>query len=168
MGEKVSLPFEGMPLKKAFVREDGRAIIVCPHCGKAKEISVLKMAKRKSVVNVRCSCSTIFRTYLDYRQSYRKATDLTGSYSIEVELRNRGQAKIKNISFGGICFEVASNHAIREGQKGSIDFELDDKNSTRVRKNFSVKVVTGNNIGCCFIQDRAYDKNLGFYLRTGL
>lgn len=167
MGEKVNLLFNGNPVKKAFVREDGRAIIVCPNCGKAKEISVNQMAKRKSIVNVRCSCSTVFKTYLDYRQSYRKETNLTGRYSIEIELRNRGVAKVKNISFGGICFEVAANHRIKTGQKGSIDFELDDKNNTRVKKKFSVRAVTGNDIGCSFIQDRAYDKDLGFYLRTG-
>ncbi len=168
MGKNVNRFLDEMPLKKAFVREDGRAIIVCPQCGKAKEISVFSMPKRKSIINVRCSCATLFRTYLDYRQSYRKHTDLTGQYVIEKELRNKGLAKIRNISFGGICFEVAPNHSIRIGQKGTIEFELDDKKNTCVTRKFSVKVVTGNLIGCCFVQDRAYDKSLGFYLRTGL
>lgn len=150
-------------IAKTYVRENGTAVIVCPACKKAKAVSTHKFPKRKLTLNVMCSCSKQFKVHLDYRKTYRKSTDLVGTFKL-----GEGQkrlVKIKDLSLGGAQLEVVGFNKFIPGQKGSIDFVLDDKKQTRITKNFSVETVTGKRVGCRFFDDSAYNKSLGFYLR---
>lgn len=152
-------------VKKYFVREDGRIVIICPECKKARSVSINKFSKRKTRQKVQCSCSHVFSIYLDYRQSYRKSTKLFGTYSLYTAVTGENLAKIKNLSFDGICLEVYESHSIQAGQKGCIDFTLDDKRKTQIKKEFLIQSVSGKHIGCRFIKEKAYERELGFYLR---
>lgn len=150
---------------KSYVGQNGKAVIVCPNCKKAKAVATDSFHKRKSVLKVKCACSQNFTVYLDYRQSYRKPTKLIGTFRL-----GTGQerlVKINNLSLGGAQLEVVGLNKFYPGQDGYIDFVLDDKRNTHIRKQFSVKAVNGKRIGCQFKDDQAYNKELGFYLRAG-
>lgn len=149
---------------KSFVRADAKAVITCMACNKVDEISVENFPLRKINLKVKCSCSHLYKVTLDYRQSFRKSTNLMGTYTIHQPGIYERIAVIRNISLGGICFEVENGHKIRTGQQGFIDFTLDDKKKTRVRKEFSVRTIAGKNIGCKFKNNALYEKELGFYL----
>ncbi len=153
-------------IKTSFVREDGQATIICPACSTAKNISVQQFRNRRYRLKVKCTCLHVFKNKLEYRQSYRKPTDLSGTYSIYPPGDDKWAAKISNLSLGGICFEVTSIHSLQVGQKGNIEFTLDNKKKTQLKKNFTIRAVMGNKIGCKFEKDLAYEKDLGFYLRS--
>lgn len=151
-------------ITKSYVGQNGKAVIVCPCCKKAKAIDTDSFQKRKASLKVRCACSQNFTVYLDYRQSYRKPTKLIGTFRL-----GTGQerlVKINNLSLGGAQLEVVGLNKFLPGQNGYIDFVLDDRKQTHIRKNFSVKTVIGKKIGCQFKDDQAYNKELGFYLRA--
>ncbi|THB72718.1 MAG: PilZ domain-containing protein [Desulfobulbaceae bacterium] len=148
--------------EKTFVRDDGHAIIVCPACQKVRKISTSRFTQRKTKLNIKCSCSHRFTMALDYRQAWRKPTNLAGTCKIDMQEK---LTRVKNISFDGICLEVNDTQAFHAGQRGVVNFTLDDKNRTKIRKEFQVMSVNGKTIGCQFQQDRAYEKELGFYLR---
>lgn len=150
-------------ISKTYVRENGTAVIVCPHCKKAKAISTHTFPQRKLMVNVLCSCSAKFKVYLDYRRTYRKPTDLVGTFKLGAGQKRL--VKIKDLSMGGAQLEVVGFNKFIPGQNGSIDFILDDKKQTKITRNFSVESVTGKRIGCKFKDEIAYNKELGFYLR---
>lgn len=78
-----------------------------------------------------------------------------------------GMMKILNLSLQGACFEVKGFHRIQIGQKGIIDFNLDDRKETRLVRDFIVRTVASNTIGCQFNDSQAFAKELGFYLRFG-
>lgn len=78
-----------------------------------------------------------------------------------------GRLSILNLSLDGACFEVSGTHKLKIDQKGRIDFTLDDRKATRVRRDFIIKMVSGNLIGCQFHKSQAFEKELGFYLRFG-
>jgi hypothetical protein len=166
--QKISTDNNGIPVYKTFVRDDGHAAIVCPNCQKVRNISVRNFSKRKTSLKVQCSCKQVFKVKLDYRQSYRKPTSLVGTYHLDAPSTGANVAIIKNLSFDGICLELGGIHPIQTGQRGYVDFTLDDKKRTQIKKEFLVQSVSGNKVGCKFKKDQAFDKELGFYLRPGL
>lgn len=164
-GEKI-LPSEEHT-GKSFVNEQGHATIVCPACNNPKVVSVGHLRERQHQVRLKCSCQHIFKINLDFRQCYRKQTKLTGTYIMHPPATGGGLASIHNISLSGICFQTRGVHKLVPGNKGHIDFTLDNKKMTHLHKEFIIRTVNGNLIGCEFKKDQAFDKELGFYMRFG-
>lgn len=159
--------FNDPSTERSFVRGDGNATIVCPNCSSVKIVPVSQYKERQHRLQVRCSCSHVFKINLDFRQCFRKSTKLKGIYGLHPPAVGSGQVEILNLSLSGLCFEVKGFHRIEVNQKGRIDFALDDRKQTRLVREFVVKSVTGKLIGCQFRKERQFEKELGFYLRFG-
>ncbi len=151
--------------EKTFVKDDDVAIIVCPTCSAAKSISVAQYRNAQHLITVKCKCGKTFKILLDFRQSYRKPTNLTGTYSMHPPAVGGGLVKIKNVSLSGLCFEVHGVHDIRIGQRALLEFTLDNRKETLIKKQVIIRSIRGRDIGCEFHQDQAFEKDLGFYLR---
>lgn len=149
---------------KAFVREDNKATIVCPECNMAKSVSVTAFRHKQHTVKIRCGCGHVFKLQLEFRKHFRKDTDLKGTYKMDPPATGGGQTTVVNLSLSGACFEVKGIHDLKVGQKGSLVFTLDNRKETILYKQVTVKSVKGNLIGCEFVEDQAYMKELGFYL----
>lgn len=153
------------PTEKSFVTEDSHATIVCPECSSTKTISVEEFRHRQHVLKIKCKCGYAFNLQLEFRQFYRKDTDLQGEYDLNPPARGGGIATIVNLSLIGACFEVRDGvHGLQTGHKGSIVFTLDNRKETVLYRQVIIRSVNGNRIGCEFVDDRAFDKELGFYL----
>ena len=156
-----------METVKAFVRQDDTVTIVCPACKYPKNVSVGSFKNKTHYLKVRCPCENVFRVHLDFRQFYRKPTDLPGMYKTLKPLGHGGGViKIKNISQGGIGFTVSGTNTIEVGHRLMISFQLDDKKKTALNKEVVVQSVSDDFIGCCFESDQAYEKEIGFYLKS--
>ncbi len=151
-------------IKKSFVKSDDEAMIVCPACDCARTISVAQFRHRQHLVKVKCKCGYLFRVYLEFRRHFRKPTDLEGMYDLKPPAIGGGKVRIINLSLSGVCFEVRGIHDLKTGQTGSLDFTLDNRKETVLFKKVIIKTVIGNRIGCEFMEERAYEKELGFYL----
>lgn len=149
---------------KAYVREDDKATIVCPECNMTKSISVTAFRHKKHVVKIRCQCGHAFSLQLEFRKHFRKKTELQGTYKIDPPGVGGGQTKVVNLSLSGARFEVKGLHDLQVGQKGSLVFTLDNRKETILYKQVIIKSVHDNQIGCEFVEDQAYMKELGFYL----
>lgn len=154
-------------IEKAFVSDDGKTTIVCPNCSSVKIVTTGQYRERQHRLKVRCSCSHVFVVNLDFRQCFRKNTNLTGIYNLHPPAVGGGMVQIKNLSLIGVAFEITGNHSIEPGQKGRIELTLDNRRKTRLVREFIVRNVRGNSIGCEFRKDQAFEKELGFYLRFG-
>jgi hypothetical protein len=152
---------------KAFVNEDGQATLVCPKCTSVKIVSAGHYRERQHQLKVRCTCTHVFRVNLDFRQCFRKLTNVDGIFNLFPPAVGGGMVEIQNLSLTGVCFGVKGIHTIKIGQKGRIDFTLDNRKKTRLIREFIVRAVRGNSIGCEFRKDQAFEKELGFYLRFG-
>jgi hypothetical protein len=150
---------------KSFVKSDDEAMIVCPACDTAKTISVAQFRHhRQHLIKVKCKCGHSFKVQLEFRRHFRKPTELEGIYDFKPSAVGSGKIKIINLSLGGACFEVRGNHDIKIGQRGRLVFTLDNRQETILFKTVIIKSVTANRIGCEFVQDRAFEKDLGFYM----
>lgn len=151
---------------RAFVCGNNRATVICPSCKASRTISAEPYRDKKNAIKVRCGCGAIFLLHLDFRSHYRKETDLPGTYSILTpEKAGGGVIHIRNISREGIGFSVTGVHHLEKGLKLMLDFRLDDKKQTHLRKEAIVCLVEKNYIGCKFVETAAEEKALGFYLR---
>lgn len=150
---------------RIFVGENGFATITCPHCGITRKVPVTDYCGTKNVIKVRCFCTKVFTIELEFRQHHRKKTDLPGTYNI-IKERGGGRATILDLSKNGIGFMVSEVHNVRVGHKILIDFSLDDRKQTPLSKRGVVRSVNENRIGCEFNKDQAFEKDLGFYLRS--
>lgn len=149
---------------KAFVKEDDSATIICPECSSAKIISVNRFRHRQHMLKVKCQCGHSFKMQLEFRRHFRKPTDLQGTYDLQPPARGGGQIRVINLSLSGLSFEVRGIHDFKIGQKGSLVFTLDNRKETVLYKKVIIKNVDKNRIGAEFIEDRAFEKELGFYL----
>jgi len=72
---------------------------------------------------------------------------------------------IQNISQGGIGFTISGVHHLEKKQTLQIEFQLNDRNQTKLSKLAEVCTINKNKIGCKFIEPQLMEKSLGFYLR---
>jgi hypothetical protein len=150
---------------KSFVKDDDKAVIVCPACGIAKDVDVGKYRNAPHTIKVNCRCGISFKVLLDFRRSYRKMTNLAGTYAMISPASGVGNILVKNVSLTGIGFEVSGHHSIQTGQKALVEFTLDNRKETLIKKKVTIRSVRGTFIGGEFHQDQAFEKDLGFYLR---
>jgi len=149
---------------KSFVKADDEAMIVCPECDAAKAISAARFRHRLHKIKVKCRCGNVFKVQLEFRRHFRKTTELEGTYELDPPAVGGGKTKILNLSLSGACFEVRGIHDFKIGQQGSLVFTLDNRKQTILFKRVIIIAVIGNRVGCEFVSDRAYEKELGFYL----
>ncbi len=154
------------PVERAFVNQNDRTTIICPQCSKAKEILVKDFRHKHHQITVRCTCNHVFKLQLEFRRYYRKETALEGTYDAFPPAVGGGKLRILDISLNGAKFEVYGRHDLKEGTQGKLAFTLDDRHNTVLMRNAVVKTVQGNVIGCEFTDNKAFEKDLGFYLRS--
>lgn len=145
--------------------DNEETMIVCPSCCSARTISVRQFRHHLHLLKVKCRCGHSFRVQLEFRRHYRKPTELNGTFDAAPPASGGGFARILNLSLSGACFEFRAMHDLKVGQKGKLLFTLDNRKQTVLSKNVCIRSVDGNRIGSEFISDRAFDKDLGFYLR---
>jgi hypothetical protein len=155
-----------MEIIKTFVRNDDTATVSCPGCQMTKNVAVGKFRHCKHTITINCLCKETFKVAFDFRRHYRKAVSLHGTYEIISKGRvGGGIIQINNISRNGLMFTVSGLHRIEEGQKLRVEFELNDKKKTLLKKEVIVKEVQQNTIGCQFKENAEMEKDLGFFLK---
>lgn len=153
---------------KVPVRDNNTATLVCPACGTIKHVAADQFRHGRHIITVRCRCQQTFSILLDFRRHYRKQTSLPGTYAFthQGEISGGGLIHIHNISKGGVGFTISGLHRIECDQELLLEFQLNDKKKTVLKKLVLVKSVQQNAIGCQFKNNVEMDKALGFYLQS--
>lgn len=154
--------------EKVFITNQQMATFVCPKCSKSKTVNVSKYVNLDKLVkvNVKCPCGHAYTSILEKRKQYRKETNLPGSYihSAGDKPANRGLMTVKDVSATGLKLKpnVAQNFAI--GDHMQVEFHLDDRNRTLIKKRVIVRNLNVPFVGVEFEPTEAHEKALGFYL----
>ncbi len=128
---------------KEFRVHDNRLIFKCPNCGKRRNYNFPSVRTKK----IRCSdCSVITRCLLNRRPQLRD------SQSGRLTLRTREGKEIivmmRDISSGGIGFEVLKGKDLRSIKKGQEVFLTSNWNPRMIPKaRFKVKNINGFRVG---------------------
>lgn len=151
-------------IQRALVRDDLKATLVCPECRASKSIDVRQFKQGQHRLKVHCTCGKTFHAQLEFRRFIRKDTSLGGIYKTPPPSAQGGRIGVINLSMGGACFEVRGRHDLKIGQKGCIVFTLDNRKQAVLTRDLVIKSIDNKKIGCEFIHDKAYDRELGFYM----
>ncbi len=152
---------------KVHVRDNNTATLICPACGVVKHFAADRYRHGQHIISVRCRCQQVFSLLLDFRRHYRKQTSLPGVYEILSKGGvGGGIIHINNISRSGLGFTVSGLHRIEKDQELQVEFQLNDKKKTVLKRRVLVKSVLQNNIGCQFKDTAEMEPALGFFLQT--
>ena len=108
---------------------------------------------------------TIFKVQLNYRSHYRKLVSLSGTYeTLHQYTYSKGAMSITNLSHGGLQYNIGGVNPLQPGYVLILDFQLDNKQLTPIKKYAMVRSVYDNVIGCEFVEQKDANKALAFYL----
>ncbi|MFO7495842.1 MAG: PilZ domain-containing protein [Desulfobacterales bacterium] len=156
--------------EKVYINRDDSATFVCPQCHRSKTVDVSHYMKvnRSVKVKCRCSCGHAYAVLLERRRHYRKPANLPGVYTHLVAGKqiDRGPMNVIDVSRSGLKLQPVSGtqRSFQVGEKLLVEFQLDDKTKSHLKKEVVVRTVTRQFIGTEFVADNYYENALGFYL----
>lgn len=151
-------------LQKVFIAKDNTATFVCPECQKSKTANVSKYKNiEKAVrVNFKCPCGHSYSVLLERRKHIRKHLNLSGTF-VNKKNSERGTITITDLSRSGLRIKLNFQQNIEPGDTLDLEFTLDDKLRSVVKKEVIVRSVKDLSVGVEFIHSEHFDK-LGPYL----
>ena len=87
---------------------------------------------------------------MDFRQHYRKETNLDGIYSNLSNEKEKGEMQVINLSANGIGITVQESDTFSVGDQLELNFALDDDKQSDIKVAVIVRHITDNNVGCEF------------------
>ncbi|MDM8517632.1 PilZ domain-containing protein [Desulfobacterales bacterium HSG16] len=160
-----------MPQEKVFINNDDKAMFVCPSCGKEKILDVSRYKDVGKTVRLKriCSCGYSHIVLLERRKFYRKSVAIPGIFMKENERETRKMLVI-DLSRSGVKIETEEGVTLKLGERLFVEFRLDNRQKTLIRKEVFVRSVFGRQAGTEFCSrnhdnpiDKAYDMAIGFF-----
>ena len=71
---------------------------------------------------------------------------------------------ITNLSQGGLQYSIAGVNRLEPGYVLILNFQLDNKQQTPIKKHAMVRSINNNVIGCEFFEQENVNRPLAFYL----
>ncbi|MBT8339474.1 MAG: hypothetical protein HKP58_09935 [Desulfatitalea sp.] len=157
-------------VEKVFITSNNKATFVCPQCGNVTTANVAKYAAidKKITVKCRCNCGHRFDVSLEKRRQYRKATDLPGTFYYRQDTgdMDKGIMRVVDVSTTGLKLKLNVQPRFSIGEMLDVEFHLDDKRHTLLKKRVVVRNIYKNLVGTAFAPNEGDDPNLGFYLMS--
>ena len=156
-------------VKKIFLNAKNIAEFLCPECEKSwiRDVTKFRNLKKRVSFKCKCPCGHTFAAVLERRRFPRKTTNLSGAF-IHDRKRIRGMIFIRNISMGGIGFELSNDYILSSGDVVLVRFNLDDPFGTMVSREVLIKIIEKRNI-CAEFLERIWKHDLLYlYLNQNL
>ncbi len=120
------------------------------------------------MLECQCECVHYYTVMLDRRKFYRKSTDLPGVYSCQKtnlsgshksEYKDdRGFMRVTDISRSGLKIRVNGAQTFLPGDRLYVEFNLDDRARSYIKKSVIVRSLQGQCVGMEFITIENFDK----------
>lgn len=157
-------------IQKVFITSKNTATFVCPQCGNATVANVAKYAAidKKVTVKCNCPCGHRYSVSLEKRRQYRKETDLPGFYFYQLPngITDKGSMRVVDISTNGLKLKLSVERQFDADDKLRVEFYLNDKRNTFIKKEVIVRNITRDLVGTSFAPNQGDDPALGFYLMS--
>ena len=157
--------------QKIFLSDKNTASFKCPKCNVSKEadVSKYKTIATSVTLKVKCPCGNTYAVTLERRKYYRKQIKLSGKFGFYPLAGNdqEGPMTVLDISKGGLKFKITESPLFRKGDILEVEFTLDNKNKTLIKKQVFVRNIKDNYVNvefCSFDANESGDKDIGFYL----
>jgi len=149
-------------LSRTYVRRNNKAVLICPYCGQWRSISADPFRGGKHKLKVKCFCKETFKVLLEFRKKVRKKIFLKGTYIDYSQKGSRCDIVILDISLIGLAFSSLDAPTLRIDDELGVEFTLDSKKGTDIKKAVIVRNINQTRVGCEFeLSGGAFDDQLG-------
>ena len=156
---------------KIFVSDNSIVTLTCPECHKSTDADISRYKDLDKLVKLKisCSCGKPYAVVLERRRTFRKDVDLPGKYLYRPQggMSQKGLMTVVDISRVGMRMKFRQLPKIQAGAEIEVEFALDDKQCSVIRKQVIVRGINAPFIHgefCSFDAYESGDKALGFYL----
>lgn len=157
--------------QKILLSGKDTASFKCPKCNVSKEADVTKYKDIETSVTlkIKCPCGNEYSVILERRKYYRKNTKIPGKFTFSPLIGDdqKGPMIVMDISKGGLKFKMQSAALFQKGDILEIEFILDNKKKTLIRKQVNVRNVKDGLVNvefCAYNNNDTEDKAIGVYL----
>lgn len=155
--------------EKAFLTGQNTAIFACSKCNRqfVKDVSQYLKIPSEVKLKVKCTCGHSWVAILEKRRYFRKTVNLTGSYICRSEGKESvsGNMTVVDISTKGLKIKLKESHTVELNDLLDVEFRLDNRTRTLIKRTVSVKNISGPYIGVAFSDYKHEDPDIGFYLK---
>jgi len=155
-------------VKRVAITDSNKASFICPKCNKIKIVDVSKFAFMNGTakVHAKCSCGHKWTSMLEKRKQFRKAVNFSGTYEYikNNKVVDRGGMQLVDLSTGGAKVKLTAERDLKIGAYLNLEFHLDDKKCTMIKRRVKIQSINGTYIGTTFNSADGIGPDLGFYL----
>lgn len=141
--------------QKYFVNRKELLTIRCRSCGKERSFPIDLLKDKKHSLNVTCVCAQSFAIELEFRQDFRKKTEIAGTVRPLATPKDRARhCTIADHSTGGLLLELTEKVPVRKDDKLIVSYQPDTGSALEVERVIAVRHLdAGTRIGCAFVDD---------------
>jgi len=158
-------------MQKVFISSDNTITFKCPKCNLPKTLNVSKYKNLEKAerVKVKCVCEHVYYALIEKRKQFRKRTNFPGTFTHIVSgiPKDKGTMVVTDVSRTGLRIKLNSKREFFIGDKITVEFHLDDKNRSFIKKECIIKKDFGLEFGIEFISvhpSDPSDRAIGFYM----
>ena len=155
-------------VEKAFITRDNTAIFACSACNRQHIVDVTEYLDlpEKTKIKITCKCGHSWSVLLEKRRFYRKEVKFPGRYTYRTEGKPtfEGNMTVADISRRGLKVILHEKREFKAGDWLEVEFRLDNKPRTRVKRMTIIKNAFGLNLGLAFPDHKHEDPDIGFYM----
>jgi len=158
-------------MQKVFISSDNTITFKCPKCNQPRtvDMSNFKNLEKAERVKVKCACGNTYYALIEKRKQFRKKTNFPGTFTHIVSgiPKDKGTLLVTNVSRTGLKIKLNSKKEFFIGDNIIVEFHLDDKNRSLIKKECIIKKAFGLEFGIEFISVHPSDPNdraIGFYM----
>jgi len=161
-----------MSEQRVFVNNDNVATFACPKCEKkiTMDFSPYMNVSEILMMECRCRCGHSNTVVVERRKFQRREVHIPGIYAVR-KGNIKGRMTVKDLSRGGLKFELETKKNVKVGDKLFVKFSLDDPKKTLIKKDVFIRSIFGLSIGSEFCSrdprnavDKAYDLAITRYV----
>jgi PilZ domain-containing protein len=154
--------------EKAYITSDNTAIFACAACNRQHIVDVSKYLDlpEKTRMRLTCKCGHSWTTMLEKRRHYRKDVSFPGRYIFRTEGKPtfEGNMTVVDISRRGLKVTLHDKRDFQAGDWLEVEFRLDNKPRTLVKRMTIIKSAFGLKLGLAFPEHKHEDPDIGFYM----
>ena len=139
--------------QKYFVNRKETVTIRCRTCGRMETFPVAALQGKKHSMRVSCACAETFEVDLEFRQDYRKKTNIPGSFrAVSTPKARARHCVIADHSTGGLLLQIAVEVPIKQDDRLIVCYRPDLDSPHEIERIITVRHYDrGNRIGGAFI-----------------
>ena len=158
-------------MQKVFISSDNTITFKCPKCNQPRtvDMSNYKNLEKAERVKAKCACGNTYFALIEKRKQFRKRANFPGTFVHIVSgiPKDRGTMLVTDMSRTGLKIKLNSKREIFIGDNIIVEFHLDDKNRSLIKKECIIKKDFGFEFGIEFISvhpSDPSDRAIGFYM----